>query len=74
MLIDKNKKAHWFPAVVVGPREFGQLSEPLPILQKGDSIRVPEKKQRQKFVAEFASAKGAAKPIIKFVRQLTPIK
>ena len=74
MLIDKNKKAHWFPVVVVGPREFGQLSEPLPILQKGDSIRVPEKKQRQKFVAEFASAKGAAKPIIKFVRQLTPIK
>ena len=74
MLIDKNKKAHWFPAVVVGPREFGQLSEPLPILQKGDSIRVPEKKQRQKFVAEFATAKGAAKPIIKFVRQLTPIK
>lgn len=73
MLIDENKKAHWFPAVLVGPREFGQLSEPLPILQKGDSIRVPEKKQRQKFVAEFATCKGTSKPIIKFVRQLTPI-
>jgi transglutaminase-like putative cysteine protease len=73
MLIDKNKKAHWFPAVLVGPREFGQLSEPLPILQKGDSIRVPEKKQRQKFVAEFATCKGTSKPIIKFVRQLQPV-
>jgi len=73
MLIDENKKAHWFPAVLVGPREFGQLSEPLPILQKGDSIRVPEKKQRQKFVAEFATCKGTSKPVIKFVRQLAPV-
>ena len=73
MLIDNNKNAHWFPAVLVGPREFGQLSEPLPILQKGDSIRVPEKKQRQKFVAEFATCKGTSKPIIKFVRQLQPV-
>lgn len=73
MLIDENKKAHWFPAVLVGPREFGQLSEPLPILQKGDSIRVPEKKQRQKFVAEFATCKGTSKPVIKFIRHLTPV-
>ena len=73
MLVDKNKKAHWFPAMLVGPREFGELSEPLPILQKGDSIRVPEKKQRQKFAAEFATCKGTSKPVIKFVRKLTPV-
>ncbi len=73
MLIDENKKAHWFPAVLVGPREFGQLSEPLPILQKGDSIRVPEKKKRQKFVAEFATCKGTSRPVINFVRQLKPV-
>lgn len=73
MLIDENKKAHWFPAVLVGPREFGQLSEPLPILQKGDSIRVPEKKQRQKFVAEFATCKGTSKPVINFIRHLAPV-
>jgi hypothetical protein len=80
MLIDRNKKAHWFPAALVGPREFGQLSEPLPILQKGDSIRVPEKKQRQKRVAELfecqADPRSKTKtpdPRYKFVRQLQPV-
>jgi hypothetical protein len=74
MLIDETKQAHWFPCLLVGPREFGGLSEPRIILQKGDSIKVPEKKQRQKYVAEFATCKGNVKPVVRFVRRQVPVE
>jgi hypothetical protein len=72
MLVDKEKNAHWFPCSVVGIREFGSISDPRIILQKGDSIRVPEKESRQKFVAEFATCVGTKKPIVRFVREALP--
>ena len=58
---------HWFPCDVSGIREFGGLSEPRVILQKGDGIKVPEKKKAQKYVAEFMSCKGS-KPRVGFFR------
>lgn len=72
MLVDSDRNAFWFPCMVGGIREFGSISEPRIILQKGDSIRVPEKEGRQKFVAEFATCKGKSKPSVKFARQLLP--
>ncbi len=72
MLVDKEKNAHWFPCSVVGIREFGSISDPRIILQKGDSIRVPEKESRQKFVAEFATCVGKSKPVVRFIRELLP--
>jgi hypothetical protein len=72
MLVDAEANAHWFPCKVGGVREFGSISEPRIVLQKGDSIRVPEKDGRQKFVAEFAVCKGTSKPSVKFFRQLLP--
>lgn len=72
MLTDEEKNAHWFPCTLVGLPEFGSLSEPRIILQKGDSIRVPEKDQRQKFVSEFAVCKGTVKPVVVFVREFNP--
>ena len=72
MLVDKEKNAHWFPCSVVGIREFGSISDPRIILQKGDSIRVPEKESRQKFVAEFATCVGKAKPVVRFIREVLP--
>ncbi len=72
MLVDSEANAHWFPCTVGGIREFGSISEPRIVLQKGDSIRVPEKEGRQKFVAEFATCQGTAKPAVKFYRQLLP--
>lgn len=72
MLVDKEKNAHWFPCSVAGIREFGSISDPRIILQKGDSIRVPEKESRQKFVAEFATCSGTKKPIVKFIREALP--
>ena len=59
---------HWFPCDVSGIREFGGLSEPKVILQKGDGIKVPEKKKAQKYVAEYMSCKGNSKPRVGFFR------
>jgi len=70
MLIDAKQNAHWFPCDVGGIREFGSTSEPRIILQKGDSIRVPEKKSRQKLVAEFATCQGKSKPSVRFHREI----
>jgi hypothetical protein len=48
------------------------LSEPRIIQQKGDNIRVPEKPQPQRFVTEFVTGEGAAKPSVEFIRELLP--
>lgn len=70
MLADAVGNGHWIPCSLGGIREFGQISEPRMILQKGDSVRVPEKEGRQKFVGEFAVCQGRAKPSVKFYREL----
>ncbi len=70
MLVDSEGKAHWFPCNVGGVREFGSYSEPRIVLQKGDSIKVPEKESRQKFVGEFATCQGKSKPSVAFQRAL----
>jgi hypothetical protein len=72
MLVDPDKNPHWFPCNVLGIREFGSMSDPRIILQKGDSIRVPEKEDRQLYVAEFAMCQGKVKPGLKFIRELLP--
>ncbi len=72
MLVDRNADPHWFPCNVVGIREFGSIAEPRVIVQKGDSIRVPEKEIRQKFVREFMSCQGQSKPGVEFIRELLP--
>ena len=59
---------HWFPCDVSGVREFGELSEPRVILQKGDGMKVPEKKHAQKYVAEFIKCSGTVKPRVGFFR------
>ena len=59
---------HWFPCDVSGIREFGELSEPRVILQKGDGMKVPEKKHAQKYVAEFVKCSGNVKPRVGFFR------
>lgn len=70
MLADESgKNGYWFPANINGVYEFGSLAEPRIILQKGNNIRVPEKKERQKYVAEYAAATTATKPRIGFFRE-----
>jgi hypothetical protein len=73
-LVDDKDQGYWFPANLAGLSEFGSISEPRVIQQKGDSIRVPEKEQPQYFVAEFVAGKGNDPPRIKFIQELLPTK
>ncbi|MCH2178288.1 MAG: transglutaminase-like domain-containing protein [Mariniblastus sp.] len=72
MLVDERNIPRWFPCQVAGLREFGSMSEPRVILQKGDNIKVPEKDARQKYVVEFVRGSGKSKPQVRFIRDLLP--
>ncbi len=69
-LQDKEGVGHWLPCQAAGSREFGEISERRPILQKGDNFRVPERpRDRQRYVAEFLTGAGG-KPTVRFLRKL----
>ncbi|HEY6564460.1 MAG TPA: transglutaminase-like domain-containing protein [Pirellulaceae bacterium] len=62
----------WFPCQAAGTRAFGTMPELRPILQKGDNFKVPEKKERQRYVAEYLRGNSRAsggKPKVSFVRK-----
>ena len=70
-LEDAEGRGHWIPCQAAGTRDFGGMPDTRAILQKGDNFRVPEKKEAQRYVAEFLSVKsikGAGKPEGQFVR------
>jgi transglutaminase-like putative cysteine protease len=68
-LVDENEEGHWLPCQAAGDRAFGTIPELRPILQKGDNFKVPEKKGRQRYVAEFLTGKGGGgKPRVRFIR------
>jgi len=69
-LQDAEKKGHWFPAQLSGRRDFGSMSEPRIIQQKGDNIKVPEEPKRQRYVSEHVTANARSRPRVKFIREL----
>lgn len=74
-LEDAEGTGHWIPCELKEKSEFGKVSELLPIMERGDSFRVPEKKEPQSFVREFMKGnvvRGFGQPSVKFVRQLLP--
>ena len=73
-LQDDTGKGKWYPVVLEGKKEFGQMTDPRVIIQKGDNIKVPEKNKRQRFVVEFVtgSGKNSARPRVQFLRDLLP--
>jgi hypothetical protein len=71
-LEDSAGKGHWFPCELKEKTVFGTVSNDYMILQKGDSIEVPEKKEPQRFVPEFVKVKGTGRPKVSFVRQVMP--
>ncbi len=74
-LEDKEGQGHWIPCQAAGTRDFGAMPDTRAILQKGDNFRVPEKKEPQRYVAEFLtvkSIKGTGKPEVRFVREVLP--
>jgi hypothetical protein len=71
-LEDSEKRGYWYPCQTAGTRAFGSIPELRPILQKGDNFKVPERKGRQRYVAEFLTGsrrKGNGKPQVDFVRR-----
>ncbi len=73
-LVDDKEQGHWFPCMVNGIREFGSISEPKVILQKGDNYRVPGEKKKLKFVPAKAVMKGSKPRKIMFVREPLSVK
>jgi len=72
-LVDEEGRGHWFPCQAAGTRAFGEMPEAKPILQKGDNIKVPEKRRPQRYVAEFLRGlpvPGGGKPQITWVREI----
>ena len=71
-LVDDRGQGHWFPCQAAGAkREFGSMSEDRPILQKGDNFLVPEERGPQRYVKQFLSAKNAACPAGRQIRDGT---
>ena len=70
-LQDAEGNNHWFPCQVAGTRQFGEMEEYKPILQKGDRFKVPEKRSVQRYLAEHCKLNAKTKPSVGFVRKLT---
>lgn len=68
-LEDESGKGFWFPCQAAGARSFGGIPEQRPILQKGDNFSVPERREKQRYVAEYLRGDGG-QPSVQWVRQL----
>ncbi len=72
-LEDADGNGFWFPCQAAGAENFGSMNEYLPILQKGDRFKVPEKPESQRYLADFLTSKklvGQTRPKVEFIRQL----
>jgi hypothetical protein len=63
----------WHPCQAAGTRAFGSMPDQLPILQKGDSFRDPDRPGKQlRYVAEFlkgAAVAAGGKPVVTWIRE-----
>jgi Transglutaminase-like superfamily len=72
-LQDDAGEGRWYPAVVEGKTEFGKMSDPRVILQKGDNIKVADKNQKQLFVTENIIGSGQLKSVL-WIRDVLPAR
>jgi len=78
-LEDPQGEGHWFPCQAAGERQFGQMHDYRPILQKGDRFKVPEDPVVQRYVTTFFTCKPKASgpglaPSVDEVRDLGPLQ
>ena len=63
----------WHPCQAAGTRAFGSMPDQLPILQKGDAFRDPDRPGKQlRYVAEFLKGQavaGGGKPRVSWIRE-----
>ena len=71
-LVDKLGTGSWFPCQAAGARAFGGMPDQLPIIQKGDSFRDPDRPgQPLRYVSEFcrgAALSGGGSPQVDWIR------
>jgi len=75
-LVDEEGEGHWYPCQAAGDRSFGSMPDLRYILQKGDNFRVPEHRDRQRYVAEYLrgnNRRGSGDPQIHFIQSLVPV-
>lgn len=72
-LVDASGAGHWYPCQAAGTRSFGGMPDQLPILQKGDAFRDPDRPGKQlRYVSEFikgAAVDGGGTPRVTWVRE-----
>jgi Transglutaminase-like superfamily len=68
-LEDSEGKSHWYPCQAAGAvPDFGRMPEDRPILQKGDSIKIPGEKTPQRYAKQTLAARNAVgTPQVKFI-------
>lgn len=78
-LEDPQGEGHWFPCQVAGDRQFGQMHDYRPILQKGDRFIVPEKQGPVRYIESFFTCKKreagpGLDPSVEEVLDIGPLK
>jgi len=72
-LADDAGQGWWFPCQAAGTRAFGGMPDQLPILQKGDNFRDPDRPGKSlRYVSEFlrgSAAGGGGSPQIEWIRE-----
>ena len=72
-LVDGEGQGHWFPCQAAGARAFGGMPDQLPILQKGDAFRDPDRPGKSlRYVSEFirgAATDGSGSPRVEWIRE-----
>ena len=70
-LEDAEGEGHWFPCQPAGSRAFGGIPEFRPVLQKGDSFRLPDdRKTVVRYLPERLKVSGTqSRPTVKFIRE-----
>jgi transglutaminase-like putative cysteine protease len=72
-LVDGEGNGWWFPCQAAGARSFGAMPDQLPILQKGDSFRDPDRPGKTlRYVSEFirgSAVDGGGSPQVRWIRE-----
>lgn len=72
-LVDTDGTGHWFPCQAAGARAFGGMPDQLPILQKGDNFRDPDRPGKPlRYMSEFirgSAVNGGGAPQVEWIRE-----
>jgi len=72
-LVDAAGNGWWFPCQIAGAPAFGGMPDQLPILQKGDNFRDPDRPGKSlRYLSEFISGSavdGGGSPKVRWIRE-----